>query len=197
MYLAKSKGAELVAKLLRNEKLLRAIVIVLVLTFILIVWLLRGRLPDPRTVGYLGVFILSFVSSASIVIPLPGIAAVCAGPGIGLFPLWVGLLASVAESLGELTGYLIGFSGRTAVGNRRFYPRIERWMHHRGWLVLFLASSIPNLLFDLVGIAAGTLRYPIWRFLMAVWAGKLIKSTTVAYACFYGFEWAKRFINLD
>ena len=172
-----------------NERLLRAVVITLVLTFILIILLSRNRLPDPSTVGYLGVFILSFVSSASVVIPLPGIAAVCAG-GVTLFPLGVGLLASVAEALGELTGYLIGFSGRLTVENHRFYPRIERWMQRRGWLVLFLASSIPNLLFDLVGIAAGSLRYPVWRFLIAVWAGKLIKSTTVAYACFYGVDWA-------
>jgi membrane protein YqaA with SNARE-associated domain len=172
-----------------NERLFRAIVIALVLTFILIIWLLRGRLPDSSTVGYLGVFILSFVSSASVVIPLPGIAAVCAGASLGaLFPLGVGLLAAVAEALGELTGYLIGFSGRREVENHRFYPRIERWMQRRGWLVLFLASSIPNPMFDLVGIAAGTLRYPVWRFLAAVWAGKLIKSTTIAYACFFGVE---------
>ena len=184
-------------KLWHNERLLRALAIVLVLTFILIIWLLRGRLPDPRTVGYLGVFILSFVSSASIVIPLPGIAAVCAGPGIGLFPLWVGLLASVAEALGELTGYVVGFSGRLAVEKHRFYSRIERWMQSRGWLVLFLASSIPNLLFDLVGVAAGTLRYPVWRFLLVVWAGKLVKSTTVAYACYYGYAQVLRFFGLD
>jgi uncharacterized membrane protein YdjX (TVP38/TMEM64 family) len=65
-------------------------------------------------------------------------------------------------------------------------------MQHRGWIVLLVASSIPNPLFDLIGIAAGTLKYPIWRFLIAVWGGKLVKSTTIAYACFYGIEWVLR-----
>jgi membrane protein DedA with SNARE-associated domain len=70
-------------------------------------------------------------------------------------------------------------------------------MQRRGWIALLLASSVPNPLFDLIGIAAGTLKYPVWRFLAAVWVGKLIKSTTVVYACFYGIEWAVRIIGLD
>ena len=185
-------------KLWKDERLLKALSIVLVLTLITLIIVLRDRLPHYQSIGYVGVFVLSLVGSASILVPVPGIAAVCAGPGLaGLSPLGVALLASVAESIGELTGYLIGFSGRGLAENNRFYPRIERWMQRRGWIALLLASSIPNILFDLVGIAAGTLRYPIWRFLLAVWAGKLIKSTTIAYSCFYGFEWALGFINLD
>jgi membrane protein YqaA with SNARE-associated domain len=185
-------------KLWDNQRLLRLLSIVLVLGLIAAGVLLRDRLPDIRSVGYIGVFVLSLVSSASILVPVPGIAAVCAGPGlIGLFPLWVALLASVAESLGELSGYLVGFSGRGFAENNRFYPRIGVWMQRRGGIALFLASSIPNPLFDLVGIVAGTLRYPIWRFLLAVWAGKLIKSTAIAYACFYGFEWALGLFGLN
>jgi membrane protein YqaA with SNARE-associated domain len=192
------KQKALAHRLWNNERLLKALSIVLVLTLITAVILLSDRLPNYKSVGYVGVFVLSFVGSASILVPIPGIAAVCAGPGlIGLFPLWVGLLASVAESLGELTGYLIGFSGRGFAENNRFYPRIERWMQRRGGIALFVASSIPNPLFDLVGVAAGTLKYPVWRFLVAVWAGKLIKSTTIAYACFFGFAGALRFFGLD
>ena len=198
MDLGKRRWEASARSLVHSQTLQRVLALVLVATLILAVLLLRERLPDYKSVGYVGVFVLSFVGSASILFPVPGIAAVCAGPVLGdLFPLWVALLASIAESLGELSGYLIGFSGRGFAENRRFYPRIERWMQRRGWLVLFLASSFPNLLFDLVGIAAGTLRYPIWRFILAVWAGKLVKSTAIAYGCFYGFEWALRFINLD
>ena len=187
------------AKRLRsNERLLKALSIVLVLGLIVVVVLLSDRLPNFDSVGYVGVFVLSFVGSASIFVPVPGIAAVCAGPGlIGLFPLWVAMLAAVAESLGELTGYLIGFSGRGFAENNRFYPRVERWMQRRGGIALLVASSIPNPFFDLVGVAAGTLRYPIWRFLMAVLAGKLIKTITIAYACYYGYEGALKLFGLD
>jgi membrane protein YqaA with SNARE-associated domain len=193
-----NKEKSLAQKLLSNERILKTLSIVLVLTLIIAVVLLSDRLPNYKSVGYMGVFLLSFVGSASILVPVPGIAAVCAGPGLlGLFPLGVAILASVAETAGELTGYLIGFSGRGFAENNRFYPRIERWMQRRGGIAILLASSVPNPLFDLVGIAAGTLRFPIWRFLIAVWAGKLIKSTTIAYACYYGFEEALKFFGLN
>ena len=181
-----------------NERAMKAISVGLVVLFILTVFLLRNHLPDIRTVGYVGVLVLSFVGSASILVPVPGIAAVCAGPSIvGLSPVIVALMASVGEAVGELSGYLIGFSGRGFADKSRFYPRIERWMEKRGALVLFLASSFPNPFFDFVGIAGGTLRYPIWRFLMAVWAGKLVKSLLIAYTCFFGFEWATNFFGFE
>ena len=180
-----------------NERAMKAISVGLVLGFIVTVFLLRNHLPDVRTVGYAGVLILSFVGSASILIPVPGIAAVCVGPSVvGLSPMIVAVMASIGESFGELSGYMIGFSGRGFADKNRFYPRIERWMQQRGWLVLFLASSFPNPFFDFVGIAGGTLRYPIWRFLLAVWAGKLVKSLIIAYTCFLGFDWVTDFFNL-
>ena len=186
-----------VKSLQHNERAMKAISVAVVVAFILTVFLLRNRLPDISTVGYIGVLILSFVGSASILVPVPGIAAVCVGPGVvGLSPMIVAVMASIGESVGELSGYMIGFSGRGFADKNRFYPRIERWMQQRGGLVLFLASSFPNPFFDFVGIAGGTLRYPIWRFLIAVWAGKLVKSTLIAYTCFLGFDWAMDFFNI-
>ena len=176
---------------------MKAFSVGVVVAFIPTVFLLRNHLPDLNTVGYVGVLILSFVGSASILVPVPGIAAVCVGPSIvGLSPLIVALMASVGESVGELSGYMVGFSGRGFADKNRFYPRIEGWMQKRGGLVLFLASSFPNPFFDFVGIAGGTLRYPIWRFLLAVWAGKLVKSLMIAYTCYFGVDWVKSFFNL-
>lgn len=182
-----------IVKPLRDERFLRALSVAIVLAVVAVVVFFRSYLPETHSIGYVGVFVLSLLSSASIMVPIPGIAAVCAGAGLlDLFPLWVAILAAVAEGLGELSGYLLGFSGRGIARNVRIYPAVERWMARRGWLALLLASSIPNPLFDLVGIAAGTLKYPIPRFLASVWVGKLIKSTIIAYACFYGVEWVTR-----
>ena len=62
-------------------------------------------------------------------------------------------------------------------------------MRRRGWLVLFLVSLVPNPIFDIVGIAAGALHYPVWRFLGLVWAGKILKFGGIAYACTYSAGW--------
>ena len=61
-------------------------------------------------------------------------------------------------------------------------------MERRGALLIFVASAIPNPLFDLVGIAAGGTRYPVGRFLLVVAAGSIIKNVTVAGACSIGVE---------
>ena len=59
-------------------------------------------------------------------------------------------------------------------------------MERRGLLLIFLVSVIPNPFFDVVGIAAGGVRFPLRRFMLTVWVGKTLKSMMVAYSCFYG-----------
>jgi membrane protein DedA with SNARE-associated domain len=46
-------------------------------------------------------------------------------------------------------------------------------------MLLFLAA-IPNPLFDIAGFVAGVVRYPVWKFLLNVWAGKTIKAILFA-----------------
>ena len=55
-----------------------------------------------------------------------------------------------------------------------------------GVFVILVMSVIPNPLFDLVGITAGGVRYPLPRFLVTVLIGKTIKGILVAYSCYYG-----------
>ncbi len=45
-----------------------------------------------------------------------------------------------------------------------------------GGLTVFVLSLIPNPFFDLAGIAAGVLRYPVSRFLFFCWLGNTIKT---------------------
>ncbi len=151
-------------------------------------FLLRDQFTLGR-VGYGGVALSSLVASGGIIIPVPALAAVCTASGFGLNPLLIGLIAGFAETLGELTGYFLGYSGRAVITQTRLYRRLEGWMRRRGWVLLFLLSVVPNPVFDIAGVAAGALRYSIWRFLGVVLVGKLIKFITFAYACSYSIEW--------
>ena len=151
-------------------------------------WLLSGDVSDVerwKDLGYPGVFFLSFLASVSLVLPVPGLVSLC-GVSLLLNPLALGLLAAIAETLGEISGYAIGYGGSTVVEDRAVYKKIRGWMERRGVLVIFLVSAIPNPIFDLVGIAAGGVRFPITRFLLTVLAGKIIKCVAVAYSCYYG-----------
>ena len=170
-----------------SQRTLRLLALAAALLVVALGVLFRESLPDPDAIGYAGVFVLSLVSSASVLIPLPGIVAVCSG-GVLLTPVLVGLVSGVGEALGETTGYLAGYSGRGIVERGKRYQRIQPWMEKRGWIVLFVTSSIPNPLFDVVGVAAGVAQVPLWQFYGSVWAGKTIKSTYVAYLCSLGYD---------
>ena len=170
-----------------RDNLLRFGVFLAVLGIIGAAFLLNEKLSlDELAYGGLGLTVL--LASGGLVLPIPSLAAACAA-GASLNPLYVGLVAGSAGTLGELTGYFLGYSGRGVLDRSRLYRRLEGWMRRRGWLLLFLVSLIPNPIFDVVGIAAGALRYPLWRFMAVVWVGKLSKFLIFAYSCAYSIDW--------
>ena len=89
-------------------------------------------------------------------------------------------MAGLGAALGEMTGYLAGIGGRSVVEKRALYDRLCRWMGKGGVFAVFLLAFVPNPIFDLGGMVAGTLRMPIWLFLLAGWTGKSLKFTLVA-----------------
>ena len=141
-----------------------------------------GKYIDPeqfKRYGYPGVFIISLLGNATIILPAPSLAVVSM-TGAFLNPFLVGLVAGVGEPLGELTGYLAGYSGRAVVENRENYDKVVSWTNRYGLWVIFVLSIIPNPLFDLAGIAAGALQVPVYKFLLVCWVGKTIKTTLFA-----------------
>ncbi len=129
--------------------------------------------------GYPGVFLVSLLGNATIILPAPSLALVSVA-GSFLNPILVGLIAGVGEALGELTGYLAGSSGQAIIENRENYDKIIAWTHKYGLWVIFVLSVVPNPLFDLAGIAAGALKIKVYKFLLACWAGKTIKTVLFA-----------------
>ena len=129
--------------------------------------------------GYPGVFVISLLGNATVILPAPSLAIVSVAGSV-LNPYLVGLLAGAGSALGELTGYLAGSSGRAVIQNQERYERMVTWMRRHGLWVILLLSIIPNPLFDLAGIAAGALQIPVHQFLAACWLGKTVKTTLFA-----------------
>lgn len=176
------------------ENLVRLGILALVIAAIATALLLRDNFGASQ-VGYGAVALSALVASAGLLIPVPALATACA-TAIYLNPLFVGLIAGTAEAAGELSGYYLGYTGRDVLARSRTYQRLEGWMRQRGWLLLFLVSLVPNPIFDVVGIAAGALRYPIFGFLAVVWVGKVLKFLVFAYACTAGADWLTRIFGL-
>lgn len=165
----------------RSNRLLRVLVLAFVLVLSASIALYGDRLSGLGAYGYPGLFVLNLLASATLILPAPGLA-LAFGAGASLHPWLVGLAVGVGSSLGELTGYLAGFSGRGAVENQVLYNRVRGWMSRYGLWVLFVLGLIPNPLFDLAGITAGVMKIPVWQFLAATGAGKVLKATLIAYA---------------
>ncbi len=155
-------------------------------------------LAQLTTYGYIGLFAVSLVSAASIVLPMPGAAAITGAgalldPVLGIpVPILVGLVAGPAEALGELTGYAAGYGGSVLFRERSFYPRVKDWMERRGVMTMFLLSSFPNPLVDVAGVAAGAVQMRLWRFFLGVLSGKVFKNIYLAAGGLAGAELLRR-----
>ncbi len=140
----------------------------------------RDHIREFEQYGYLGVFLVSILVSSSIVIPIPG-WFVIAAMGAVLNPILVGVISACGGTIGEMTGYLLGYGGRIAIHESPMYVRIEGWMKRWGSLTIFVLAMIPNPFFDIAGAAAGVLRFPVWKFLLAGAAGRIPKHIAFAY----------------
>jgi membrane protein YqaA with SNARE-associated domain len=178
----------------RLEYGLLIFVVVLMTIFAFAFFYFQVQVSRLKDYGYVGVFIINFIGAASMFLPTPAAASVVGGGailnsylGIPTF-VFVGLVAGLAEALGEFTGYAAGYGGRIMIQERPEYKRIQGWMERHGVLTMFVMAVIPNPLFDVAGAAAGVVRMPLGRFFLAVLAGKIIKDMYMAAVGDFGIE---------
>ena len=142
----------------------RVLALAVVVAITIYIYSIRTEVERFQAAGYPGIFLLSILSNATVILPAPGIALTFTFGSI-FNPLGVAFAAGAGASLGELTGYLAGFSGQGIVDDTKMYARLEGWTERfGGWAILVLAF-IPNPFFDLAGAAAGALGMSVTRFL--------------------------------
>ena len=172
----------------RRLAVLRLLALLAVIGITIFIFAIRDRAAQLAAYGYPGIFILSLLANATIILPAPGWAVTFA-MGAVLHPLGVALAAGTGATLGELTGYMAGFSGQAVIENTQLYERLLDWTRrYGGWTIIALAA-LPNPVFDLAGIAAGALRMPVGLFLLFTWIGKLIKMALFAYGGAASIDW--------
>jgi membrane protein DedA with SNARE-associated domain len=165
----------------------------LLVTFAIVVAVFLIYRNDPaifdrlKGYGYAGSFVISVILNGTIIFPVSNMALMVA-IGITVPQPWaVGLLGGLGAGIGELTGYVAGRSGRGILSRSKTFNRVEGWVKKWGWLAVFVLSIIP-FAFDVVGIIAGALRMPVWRFFLACMMGRIIIYTLLIYLASYGFK---------
>jgi membrane protein YqaA with SNARE-associated domain len=159
----------------------RIVALILVIAISVYIFSIRDKAQELQKYSYPGIFLLSFLAYATVFLPAPGVAVVFT-MGAVFNPFIVAIIAGAGAALGELTGYLVGYSSQPVVERVEIYDRMVKWLKKYGSISILLFSAIPNPFFDLTGLAAGALKMPVHKFLFWVWIGETLKMLAFAYA---------------
>ena len=164
---------------------LLSFILVVIITVVLFVY--REAVAGLGNWGYLGAFLIGLVGNATIILPMPSIFLLFA-LGATFNPALVGLTGATGGAIGELSGYILGFSGHGFIKNNQLFIKAETWMKRWGSATVFVFALVPVLPIDVAGIAAGALRFPVWKFFTACFSGKALLYISLTLATSWGWH---------
>jgi len=177
------------------------IIATILMAVAVVIW--NEEIRELQQFGYVGAFIISVLGGATIIIPVPALAVVFTLGGVMDHVWLVGISAALGELVGALTIYMTGHGAGRAIANskhgrvQRAYEKLLGMMERKGPIILFIVASVINQFFYPAALAAGALRFGIWKYTVIVFAGKIIKCMTVVYAGYYGLKGIFRAIGVD
>ena len=183
-----------------RKKLIPLLTLLLVIAIMVGVFYFYRQYPDRinqlKNYAYLGAFLISLIFNATVILPAGNILVLAVLGATLPSATLVGLAGGAGAAIGEITGYMAGYSGRAIIQRREMYTRLEGWVRKRGALTIFIISLVP-FFFDLAGIAAGALRLPFWKFLLACWLGRTILYIGIAWLGIPWWEAILSYFNLQ
>jgi membrane protein DedA with SNARE-associated domain len=127
---------------------------------------------------------VSLLGAASVFFPVPDSAIIFALAGSGLFnPLLITVAATIGGTVGEFSGYLLGFSGRKTI-KKRYGKNInffDQLFKKYGSLAIFIFALTP-LPDDLIFIPLGVMRYSVVKAFIPAFIGKFILNLIIVYS---------------
>ena len=142
---------------------------------------------ELKAYGYAGAFVISVILNATIILPVSNMAVMMSLGATLPVPAFVGIAGGFGAAIGEMTGYIFGRSGRGLLTKSTMYTRVEGWVKRWGWIAVFVLSIFP-FVFDVVGIIAGALRMPVWKFFVACWLGRTISYVVMVQLAAIGLR---------
>jgi membrane protein YqaA with SNARE-associated domain len=155
------------------------------LTYLLRYLMAYFNIPIDRfaPTAYLAVFVVTLLSNVGIFVPVYIHVSIMMAAAQYWNPVLVALTASVAGTLGEMSGYYAGYLGKriAQLENIPGYQRLVGWMKKYGPWGILIISAQPILPFDVAGLLAGASKMPLWKFLLPCWAGRFPKYLLACY----------------
>jgi membrane protein YqaA with SNARE-associated domain len=163
----------------------------LVIVIMVVLFVYRQAVAELGNWGYLGAFLIGLVGNATVILPMPSLLLLFA-LGATFNPVLVGLTGAAGGAIGELSGYILGYSGHGFIKNNKLYVKAETWMKRWGSATVFVFAVAPVLPIDVAGIAAGALRFRVWKFLTACFSGKAVLYICLTLAASWGWHSIER-----
>ncbi|MBV8050112.1 MAG: DedA family protein [Acidobacteriaceae bacterium] len=137
-----------------------------------------------KPLGAWGVLVAAAVDGSFVGLPIDAVVAGYVYQDHQRF-LWYVLMAAVGSTLGSIVIYLIGYAGGEELLRKRIPPQRFEKIHssfaqHSFWSLMVPAMFPPPFPFKLFALAAAVSEMSIARYLLAIFAGRLIRFLALA-----------------
>ncbi|HEY0580276.1 MAG TPA: VTT domain-containing protein [Candidatus Nitrosocosmicus sp.] len=161
---------------------------------------IQGILTYFGNVGYIGIFIISFLGSILIFIPVPYFPIlITSALNKELDPNIIALSATFGAVLAKSSIFIASYYGRNLLSNKtksKILP-LQNFLAKYGGLAAFIAALLP-VPDDLVYIPLGIAKYSVRKFVLFTFIGKLLYGLIIVWgAVFLGRPIMEKFLSFS
>jgi membrane protein YqaA with SNARE-associated domain len=141
--------------------------------------------------GLMGLFFNGMFSSF---IPIPTELTVSALLLGGIKPIEIFLVLTSSSIVGGYIAYYLGYNGRLLsrlrkTPEKKYEQKSINIMTKYGWSTIIFVSPWIPIIGDVVSIIAGTKKYSILRYTIAMITGKTVKSIAIVFFGVHFIHW--------
>lgn len=140
--------------------------------------------PLSGELGYLGIFLVSFVGSIIVFVPVPYFPVILAAALSEKFdPHMIAIVSALGTVIAKTVIFFASYYGRKMLSQKtqkRMLP-LQRLVSKYGWPGAFVAAATP-IPDDIVYIPLGLARYSPWKFALSTFAGKVVMNEAIVWS---------------
>jgi membrane protein DedA with SNARE-associated domain len=161
---------------------------------------LEDLFPFGTELGYIGIILISFVSSLIPFIPIPYFPVlITASFNANFNPHIIAIISAVGIVGAKTIIFFISYYGRKILSDKtkkRMRP-LQNLVSRYGWFGAFIAALTP-IPDDLVYIPLGLAKYNPWKFATATFAGKFLMNESIVWgSIFLGRPFVEGILSSD
>ncbi|MDQ3948129.1 MAG: VTT domain-containing protein [Thermoproteota archaeon] len=148
---------------------------------------LEDLFPFGTELGYIGILLISFVSSLIPFIPIPYFPVlITASFNINFNPHIIAIISALGKVGAKTIIFFISYYGRKILSDKtkkRMRP-LQNLVSRYGWFGAFIAALTP-IPDDIVYIPLGLAKYNPWKFATATFAGKFLMNESIVWGSIF------------